>query len=96
MAGFQLAGPAADVSKSLYGENRKSYQSPNAQHDNSGFHRCPTVKCSNRVDGLERRAWQFYTIWDENQGLKVKIDEVTVDLVPRSGRPGAADRSSSA
>ena len=32
MAGFQLAGPAADVSKVLYGENRKSYQSPNAQH----------------------------------------------------------------
>ena len=32
MAGFQLAGPAADVSKSLYGENRKSYQSPNAQY----------------------------------------------------------------
>ena len=33
MAGFQLAGPAADVSKILYGENRKSYQSPNAQYD---------------------------------------------------------------
>ena len=47
-------------------------------------------------NGLERRAWQFYTIWDKNQGLKVKIDEVTVDLVPRSGRPAAADRSSSA
>ena len=36
MAGFQLAGPAADVSKSLYGKNRKSYQSPNAQYNNSG------------------------------------------------------------
>ena len=35
MAGFQLAGPAADVSKSLYGKNRKSYQSPNAQYNNS-------------------------------------------------------------
>ena len=33
MAGFQLAGPAADVSKILYGENRKSYQSPNAQYN---------------------------------------------------------------
>jgi hypothetical protein len=37
-------------------------------------------------NGLERRAWQFYTISDENQGLKVKIDEVTADLVPRSGQ----------
>jgi hypothetical protein len=39
MAGFQvfqLAGPAADVSKILYGKSRKSYQSPNAQYDNSG------------------------------------------------------------
>ena len=36
MAGFQLAGPAADVSKILYGESRKSYQSPNAQYDISG------------------------------------------------------------
>ena len=34
MAGFQLAGPAADVSKILYGESRKSYQSPNEQYDN--------------------------------------------------------------
>jgi hypothetical protein len=33
MAGFQLAGPAADVSKILYGESRTSYQSPNAQYD---------------------------------------------------------------
>ena len=32
----------------------------------------------------------------KNQGLKVKIDEVTVNLVLRSGRPAAADRSSSA
>jgi hypothetical protein len=46
MAGFQLAGPAADVSKILYGENRKSYQSPNAQYDNSGFRRRRTVECS--------------------------------------------------
>jgi hypothetical protein len=36
MAGFQLAGPAADVSKILHGESRKSYESPNAQYDNSG------------------------------------------------------------
>ena len=36
MAGFQLAGPAADVSKILYGESHKSYQSPNAQYDKSG------------------------------------------------------------
>ena len=35
MAGFQLAGPAADVSKILYGDFRKSYQSPNAQHRSS-------------------------------------------------------------
>jgi hypothetical protein len=34
MAGFQLVGPAADVSKILYGESRKSYQSPNAQYNN--------------------------------------------------------------
>ena len=34
MAGFQLAGPAADVSKSLYDDFHKSYQSPNAQCDN--------------------------------------------------------------
>jgi hypothetical protein len=33
MAGYQLAGPAADVSKILYGENRKLYQSPNAQYN---------------------------------------------------------------
>ena len=33
MAGFQLAGPAADVSKILYGENRKPYQRPNAQYN---------------------------------------------------------------
>ena len=36
MAGLQLAGPAADVSKILYGESRKSYQSANAQYDISG------------------------------------------------------------
>jgi hypothetical protein len=35
MAGFQLAGPAANVSKILYDESRKSYQSPNVQYDNS-------------------------------------------------------------
>jgi hypothetical protein len=33
MGGFQLAGPAADVSKILYGESRKSYRSPNAQYN---------------------------------------------------------------
>ena len=37
MARFQLAGPAADVSKILYGENRKSYQSPNAQYNFDHF-----------------------------------------------------------
>ena len=36
MAGFQPAGPAADVSKILYGGFRKSYQSPNAQYNISG------------------------------------------------------------
>jgi hypothetical protein len=36
MARCQLAGPAADVSKILYGENRKSYQSPNAQYNFAG------------------------------------------------------------
>ena len=49
MAGFQLAGPAADVSKILYGENRKSYQSPNAQYNNSGAARFLTVRCSEYV-----------------------------------------------
>ena len=43
MAGFQLAGPAAEVSKILYGENRKSYQSPNAQYNNSDVPQCSTV-----------------------------------------------------
>jgi hypothetical protein len=45
MAGFQLAGPAADVSKFLYGENRKSYQSANAQYnfDHFGDSRCCQV-----------------------------------------------------
>ena len=50
MAGFQLAGPAADVSKSLYGKNRKSYQSPNAQYDNSAAAQFLIVKCSEYVD----------------------------------------------
>ena len=49
MAGFQLAGPAADVSKSLYGENRKSYQSPNAQCDNSDVPPRGAVKGSDYV-----------------------------------------------
>ena len=49
MAGFQLAGPAADVSKSLYGDFRKSYQSPNAQCDNSGSPEGEAVKCSDYV-----------------------------------------------
>jgi hypothetical protein len=35
-------------------------------------------------NSLERRAWQSYTICDKNQGLKVKNDEVTANLVPRS------------
>jgi hypothetical protein len=37
-------------------------------------------------NGLERLAWQFYTICDKNPGLKVKIDEVTAILAPRSGQ----------
>ena len=49
MAGFQLAGPAADVSKILYGENRKSYQSPNAQYNNSGPAPREAVKGSDYV-----------------------------------------------
>ena len=32
-------------------------------------------------NGLERRVWQFYTICDKNQLLKVKIEIVTVILV---------------
>jgi hypothetical protein len=51
MAGFQLAGPVADVSKILYGENRKSYQSSNAQYNISGFRRRHTVECSNYRGG---------------------------------------------
>jgi hypothetical protein len=35
-------------------------------------------------NGLERRVWQFYTICDKNQLLKVKIDKVTAILVLRS------------
>jgi hypothetical protein len=50
MAGFQVAGPAADVSKILYGENRKSYQSPSAQYDNTGFQRRPTAERGNFVE----------------------------------------------
>jgi hypothetical protein len=49
MAGFQLgAGPAADVSKILYGENRKMYQSPNAQYNNSGTPGLPVAKALSR------------------------------------------------
>ena len=43
-------------------------------------------------NGLERRVKQFYTICDKNHGLKVKIDEVTAILVPRSGGATHADR----
>jgi hypothetical protein len=35
-------------------------------------------------NGIERRVWQFYTICDKNQGLKVKIDKVIAILVLRS------------
>jgi hypothetical protein len=45
-------------------------------------------------NGLERRVWQFYTICDKNQLLKVKIAKVTAILVPRSAvgqRSGAGD-----
>jgi hypothetical protein len=46
-AGFQLAGPAADVSKILYGENRKSYPSPNALYS---FDWCPIFpRCEGAV-----------------------------------------------
>ena len=55
MAGFQLAGPAADVPKSLYGENRKSYQSPNAQCDNFLPPRSPTAKVQYVVDRVGPR-----------------------------------------
>jgi hypothetical protein len=47
-------------------------------------------------NGLGRRTWQFYAICDKNQGIKVKIDEVTANLVSRSGQPAAADKSGSA
>jgi hypothetical protein len=33
MAGFQLAGPAADVSKILYSESRKLYGEPNQAYN---------------------------------------------------------------
>jgi hypothetical protein len=39
---------------------------------------------------LERRVWQFYTICDKNQLLKLKIDKVTAILVPRAGGASAA------
>ena len=32
-------------------------------------------------NGLERRVWQFYTICDENQLLKVKVEKVMAVLV---------------
>jgi hypothetical protein len=35
-------------------------------------------------NGLERRVWQFFTICDKIQLLKVKIEKVTVILVLRS------------
>jgi hypothetical protein len=35
-------------------------------------------------NGLERGVWQFYTICDKNQLLKVKNEKVTVILVLRS------------
>jgi hypothetical protein len=61
MAGFQLAGPAADVSKSLYGENRKSYQSPNAQYnfDHFGDSRC----CQGRELGEDRFEEEHTSPW---------------------------------
>jgi hypothetical protein len=53
MARFQLAGPAADVSKILYGESHKSYQSPNAQYDNSGVPHPEAVKARILVNSTE-------------------------------------------
>jgi hypothetical protein len=43
---------------------------------------------------LERRAWQLYAICDKSQGLKVKNDEVTVNLV-RQIRAGQLQLTSS-
>jgi hypothetical protein len=43
-------------------------------------------------NGLERHAWQFYTICDKNQLLKVKIEKLTIILVPQiSCRPAVGD-----
>ena len=58
MAGFQLAGPAADVSKSLYGDFRKSYQSPNAQCDNSGAPTRGLVKCTRLLKSCSKSETQ--------------------------------------
>jgi hypothetical protein len=51
-AGFQLAGPAADVSKILYGESRKSYGSPSVQYNISRSAKFLTVKCSEYIHHL--------------------------------------------
>ena len=62
MAGFQLAGPAADVSKILYGESRKSYQSPNAQYDNFLPPPTPTVERQDFEElGAFELSWAFYS-----------------------------------
>jgi hypothetical protein len=52
MAGFQLAGPAADVSKILFGESRKLYQSPNEQHNFDHF--ADSSCCEGRELGEDR------------------------------------------
>jgi hypothetical protein len=59
----------------------------------TGFprHNFAKKKSMGPKNGLERRAWEFYTICDKIQDLKVKIDE---GIDP--GRPAAADRSGSA
>ena len=68
MAGFQLAGPAADVSKILYGESRKSYQSPNAQYDNSGVPHPEAVKvqlCVYKKNNLNH----IFALWKQRRRI---------------------------
>jgi hypothetical protein len=65
---------------------------PDTRHRCFGFRGFPVITLLKKKwsmgpkNCLERRAWQFYTICDKNKGLKVKIDEVTANLVPRSGQ----------
>jgi hypothetical protein len=61
MAGFQLAGPAADVSKILYGENCKSYQSPNAQYNTAGYTAVGATAVVGTVPTYVTRSTKFST-----------------------------------